>query len=275
MTRRSKPSLGQHFLHDRVIAERIVDAVKAEGRTVLEVGPGRGALTCLLAERAEKVVAVELDRRLAGELRVDPRLSAVTITNADILDRPMAQWVEPLPEEGILVAGNLPYQITSPVIFACLESRDAIERCVLMMQREVAERLVAGPGSRRYGIISVLAAIHTDRRILFKLGRGAFQPPPSVESAVVSLEMLKDPAGGVDTPGGPGFEWVTSIVKAAFGQRRKMLKNSLGAGLSHLTPEELMEYSTRAGIDLQRRAETISPEEFVELARMLPVPGAV
>lgn len=275
MARRSKPSLGQHFLHDRVIAERIVDAVNAGGWTVLEVGPGRGALTWLLAQRAEKVVAVELDRKLAEELRVDTRYSSVTIINADILDRPMAQWVEPLPEEGILVAGNLPYQITSPVIFACLDSRDAIERCVLMMQREVADRLVAGPGSRRYGIISVLAGIHADRKILFKLGKGAFQPPPSVESAVVSLEMRKEPVGGVNTADGPDFKWVTSVVKAAFGQRRKMMKNSLEAGLSHLTQAELMDYSTKAGIDLQRRAETMSPEEFVELARMLPAPGAV
>jgi 16S rRNA (adenine1518-N6/adenine1519-N6)-dimethyltransferase len=275
MARRSKPTLGQHFLHDRLIAERIVDAVEAGGWTVLEVGPGRGALTLPLTERAEKVVAVELDRQLAGEMRVDPRFSSVTIINADILDRPMAQWVDPLPEEGILVAGNLPYQITSPVIFACLESRAAIQRCVLMIQREVAERLVAGPGSRRYGIISVLVAIHADRKILFKLGKGAFQPPPSVESAVISLEMRKEPVGGVDTADGPDFEWVTSVVKAAFGQRRKMMKNSLEAGLSHLTQGELMDYSTRAGIDLQRRAETMSPEEFVELARMLPAPDAV
>jgi len=275
MTRGSRPSLGQHFLHDMAIAERIVDAVWAEGRTVLEVGPGRGALTRHLAERAEKVVAVELDRKLAEELRFDPRFSAVTIINADILDRPMAQWVDPLPEDGILVVGNLPYQITSPVIFACLESRDAIERCVLMMQREVAERLVEGPGSRKYGIISVLTAILADRQILFKLGKGAFQPPPSVESAVVSLKILKDPVGGVDTTDGPDFEWVATVVKAAFGQRRKMMKNSLEAGLSHLTPEELMDYSASAGIDLQRRAETMSPEEFAELARLLPAPGAV
>lgn len=275
MPRRSRPALGQHFLHDRAVAGRIVEALEPEGRTVLEIGPGRGALTHLLAERAEEVVAVELDRRLAEALMNDPMLSGITVRIGDILERPLPGWVDPLPSARILVVGNLPYQVTSSVLFACLEARDEIERAVMMMQREVAERLVAGPGSRTYGILSVLAAIHAVPEKLFTVGRGAFKPPPGVESAVVRLNMRSEPFCGVDTPGGPESGWVAAVVKAAFAQRRKMLGNSLRARLSHLDGDQIQDGAGRAGIDLRRRAETLSPEEFVELARVLHPPGAV
>lgn len=275
MPRRSQPSLGQHFLHDQAIANRIVDALEPEGWTVLEIGPGKGALTYPLAERSERVVAVELDSRLAALLDEDTRLTGVTVCNADILERPLPDWMDPLPGKGFLLVGNLPYQITSPVLFSCLDARSVIERAVLMMQREVAERLVAGPGSRTYGILSVLAAIHAVPEILFTLGRGAFQPPPRVESAVVRINMRRAPFCGVDTQDGPGSDWVAVVVKAAFSQRRKMLRNSLTAGLDHLSVDQVQEVVGGVGIDLRRRAETLSPEEFVELARVLPRPGAV
>jgi len=270
--RGTAPPLGQHFLHDRAVIKRIIDALEPEGWTVLEIGPGRGALTYLLAELAERLVAVELDGGLAAGLQTDPQLSEATVHHGDILERPLSEWVAPLPERGFLVVGNLPYQITSPVLFACLEARAILERAVLMMQREVAERLVANPGSKTYGVITVLTALYASPKLLFTLGRGAFKPPPRVESAVVRIGMRRTPLGGVDTPGGPSSTWVAAVVKAAFTQRRKMLRNSLVAGLSHLSTGELRERADEVGIDLRRRAETLSPEEFITLARVLPGP---
>ncbi|MFC1545211.1 ribosomal RNA small subunit methyltransferase A, partial [Gemmatimonadota bacterium] len=157
----------------------------------------------------------------------------------------------------------------------CLDDREHIDRAVLMMQREVAVRLSAREGSRTYGAISVLAALFAHAEIVLTVGRGAFKPPPRVESAVVRLTMLERPLGGVGEPGGLSEERVKMVVKAAFSQRRKMLRNSLKGGLTRLDPEEIAEGAATAGIDLDRRAETLSPEEFVELTRALPDPGSV
>jgi len=275
MGRRRPPALGQHFLHDPAIAERIVDAISPEGRSVLEVGPGKGILTRLLADRAERLTAVEIDRRLTEDLRDDPSLADVSVIQGDILTRSLHQWLEPLPDDQFLLIGNLPYQITSPLLFACLDDREFIDRAILMMQREVAARLSAGEGSRTYGVISVLAALFARTEIVMTVGKGAFRPPPRVESAVVRLTMLERPLGGIGEPGGPSHERVKKVIKAAFSQRRKMLRNSLQAGLARLEPEEIAEGAAAAGIDLNRRAETLSPEEFIALARALPDPGGV
>ncbi|MFC1559029.1 16S rRNA (adenine(1518)-N(6)/adenine(1519)-N(6))-dimethyltransferase RsmA [Gemmatimonadota bacterium] len=275
MGRRRPPALGQHFLHDPAIAGRIVDALSPEGRSVLEIGPGKGILTRLLAGRSERLTAVEIDRRLAEDLRQDPRLADVAIVEGDILSRPLQQWQDPPPGGPFLLIGNLPYQITSPLLFACLDSREFIDRAVLMMQREVAARLSAREGSRTYGSISVLAALIARAEIVLTVGKGAFKPPPRVESAVVRLTMLEQPLGGIGEPGGLSHEWVKKVVKAAFSQRRKMLRNSLKGGLTLLDPEEIAEGAAAAGIDLDRRAETLSPEEFIELARALPEQNGV
>lgn len=275
MGRRRPPALGQHFLHDPAVAERIVDAISPEGRSVLEVGPGKGILTRLLADRAERLTAVEIDRRLTEDLRDDPCLADVSVIQGDILTRPLHQWLEPLPDDQFLLIGNLPYQITSPLLFACLDDREFIDRAILMMQREVAARLSAREGSRTYGVISVLAALFARTEIVMTVGKGAFRPPPRVESAVVRLTMLERPLGGIGEPGGPSHERVKKVIKAAFSQRRKMLRNSLQAGLALLEPEEIAEGAAAAGIDLNRRAETLSPEEFIALARALPDPGGV
>lgn len=275
MGRRRPPALGQHFLHDPAIAERIVDAISPEGRSVLEVGPGKGILTRLLADRAERLTAVEIDRRLTEDLRDDPCLADISIVQGDILTRPLHQWLDPLPDDQFLLIGNLPYQITSPLLFACLDDREFIDRAILMMQREVAARLSAREGSRTYGVISVLAALFARTEIVMTVGKGAFRPPPRVESAVVRLTMLERPLGGIGEPGGPSHERVKKVIKAAFSQRRKMLRNSLQAGLARLEPEEIAKGAAAAGIDLDRRAETLSPEEFIALARALPDPGSV
>ncbi|MFO7768224.1 MAG: 16S rRNA (adenine(1518)-N(6)/adenine(1519)-N(6))-dimethyltransferase RsmA [bacterium] len=262
------PPLGQHFLHDPAVIERIVDALQPDGRTVVEIGPGRGALTHLLAERAEHLVAVELDRDLAKALQQDPGLRGVRIEQGDVLARPLSEWApERAEDESFLLAGNLPYQITSPILFACFDAGPDLERAVLMMQREVAERLVAGPGSRTYGILSVFGSVYTRPELLFRVGSGAFQPPPGVESAVVRLEVRPAPLFDIRR-GSEEEDWFRRVVKAAFGQRRKMLRNSLEGGLP-VERAEVQEAGEEAGIDLRRRAETLGPGEFALLARAL------
>jgi 16S rRNA (adenine1518-N6/adenine1519-N6)-dimethyltransferase len=275
MGRRRHPSLGQHFLHDPAVADRIVDAISPEGRSVLEIGPGRGILTRLLAARAGHLTAVEIDRKLAESLGEDEDLSGVSIVRGDILTRPLHQWFDPSPPDRFLLIGNLPYQITSPLLFACLDDREHIEQAVMMMQREVAARLSSGEGSRTYGAISVLTALFARTELLMTIGKGAFSPPPRVESAVIRLTMRDRPLDEVGEPGGPSYKWVREVVRAAFSQRRKMLRNSLQAGLPRLEPDIIAAGAETAGIKLDRRAETLSPEEFIALARALSPPDGV
>jgi 16S rRNA (adenine1518-N6/adenine1519-N6)-dimethyltransferase len=275
MGRRRHPSLGQHFLHDPVIARKIVEAISPEGRSVLEIGPGRGILTRLLAARAGHLTAVEIDRELAASLEEDEELSGVSIIRGDILTRPLHRWIDPPIPDRFLLIGNLPYQITSPLLFACLDDREHIEQAVMMMQREVAARLSSGAGSRTYGAITVLTALFARAELLMTIGKGAFSPPPRVESAVIRLTMRDRPLDAVDGAGGPSYEWVREVVRAAFSQRRKMLRNSLRAGLPGLEPEVIAAGAESAGIGLDRRAETLSPEEFIALARALSTPDGV
>jgi 16S rRNA (adenine1518-N6/adenine1519-N6)-dimethyltransferase len=272
---RKRPKLGQHFLHDPAVAHRIVDALEPDGKTVLEVGPGKGVLTYELAERAGRLVAVELDRRLAEELIGALAGPHTSIECGDILDRPLQAWITREAVEEFLLAGNLPYAITSPVLFACFEARPYLKRAVLMMQREVAQRLVVGPGSRTYGILSVIGSAYADIDLLFTVGRGAFKPPPAVTSAVVRVNIYAEPLHGIGAVDGPTEEWFRQVVRASFGQRRKMLRNSLKGGLSHLSMEKLDRGADEAGVDLTRRAESLSLEEFVRLARALPEPKPV
>ncbi len=266
MSARRPPPHGQHFLHDPAVARRIVDALSAEGETVLEIGPGRGALTVPLAALSRRLVAVEIDAALAAALRADPRLGGIEIVTGDILARPLPDWVGGT-EDRFLLAGNLPYGITSGVLFALFRAAERIDRAVLMMQREVAERVTAGPGGRTYGIVSVAAALVTERDLLFTVGPGAFAPPPRVESAVVRLTLRPRPL--TSGTGAPSFETVMRVVKAAFGQRRKKLRNSLAAGLPQLSGSALAARAAGAGIDLNRRAETLTPEEFIALTAAL------
>ncbi len=263
-----RPPLGQHFLHDGAVADRIVQALDPDGREVLEIGPGRGVLTSRIASRARRLIAVEIDRRLASSLTHRWSADQVVVHRADVLARPLADWLGPVPAEGWLLVGNLPYAITSPILFAVLDSEAPPERAVLMMQKEVAERLSAGPGSRIYGILSVLLAVQADVELLFRVGRGAFQPPPRVDSAVLRLTLLPRSRFGVGSETGPSRRALHTVVRTAFAQRRKMLHNSLGS-LTGLDREGLTAAGTESGIDLTRRPESLSLEEFVALARVL------
>jgi 16S rRNA (adenine1518-N6/adenine1519-N6)-dimethyltransferase len=254
---RPKKSWGQCFLHDPAVLRRIVDHAGVEpGDTVVEIGAGLGTLTVLLAERAARVHAVEKDRDLVTVLRGElSDVDNVEVVERNALGLDFAAFAGP-----VQVVGNLPYNIASPLLFHILASRRAIRAATLMLQREVAERLVAPPGRRAYGVPSVLCQQAADVRLCFGVSRGAFVPAPRVDSAVVRLRMLEEPRAPCDD------DLFRVVVKAAFGARRKTLRNALGARLSGDAVHDALQ---AAGIDGGRRGETLTVEEFGRLTRAL------
>jgi len=255
-------ALGQHFLRNAGIARAIVDLVAPTPRDhVVEIGPGEGALTAELARRAGRVTALEVDRELAARLR------ARALERLEVLDADARTWdygALMRPEGGrVLVVGNLPYSVGKPILEALVTARTAIDDMALMLQREVAERLAAPPGSKVYGSLSVLTQLYCDVRLALRVPPSAFRPPPEVDSAVVHLRVRPAPR----VPLGDERRFHV-VVRAAFGQRRKMLANALAAGLG-LPLDTARERSASAGIDPRRRAETLSVEEFAALAESL------
>lgn len=259
---RAKRSLGQNFLVDRNLQRKIVEAVGPQpGDTIIEVGPGRGALTGALAERAGRLVAVELDDALAAALadafRDDP---AVTIVHDDILEWDPGAVLESAP---VKVVGNIPYNITSPLLFRLLEWRPAPERIVVMVQREVADRILAEPGEKAYGALTVGIRTAADVERCFHVGRGAFRPVPNVDSTVLEIRPRAGAAPGTGTA-------LRALTRATFGMRRKQLQKILriapGYGLEPAAAEAVL-----AEVDVKptARPETLSPETFVALAAAL------
>jgi 16S rRNA (adenine1518-N6/adenine1519-N6)-dimethyltransferase len=257
-----RKALGQHFLRDAGVARAIVDLVAPTPRDrVVEIGPGEGALTSELARRAGQVTALEIDRDLAAKLR------ARGIERLAVLDADARTWdygALARPEGGrVLVVGNLPYSVGKPILEALVTARTVIDEMALMLQREVAERLAAPPGSKVYGSLSVLTQLYCDVRLALRVPPGAFRPPPKVDSAVVHLRVL--PAPRIPLADERRFH---VVVRAAFSQRRKMLGNALAAGLA-LPLEAARETAAGAGIDPRRRAETLTIHEFGALASRL------
>lgn len=265
---RPRKRFGQHFLIDAGARAAIADLVRPDpGDLVVEIGPGRGALTVPLLERLERLVAVEIDRRLAARLRArypDPPLRLI---EGDVLRLDLAA----LPcEEGrrnLFVVGNLPYDITAPVLFRLREHAGTVRRAVLTLQKEVAERLVASPGSRRYGRLTVMLSQCARVDLARQIPPTAFRPVPRVDSAVVDIHFLPGRVAVVDLR---RFE---QLVKTAFAQRRKMLRNALrslpaaGPREGPIEPEALGALADQAGIDLTRRAEDLAVEEYARLTR--------
>jgi 16S rRNA (adenine1518-N6/adenine1519-N6)-dimethyltransferase len=254
---RARKRLGQHFLTDRGVLGRIADALALTGQeTVVEIGPGRGALTEQLVTRASRVVAVELDGTLAGILRaqyaLDPRVS---IIERDILD------VRPADVAGTddyVLAGNVPYYITTPILFHVLRPPSP-RRAVFLVQREVAERVVSPPGSKVYGALSVNVQAVADAQILFVVPPRAFSPPPTVESAVLLVTPRAEPLVTEE-----GFsEWVVAL----FGMRRKQMGRILRS-VWRLPPDQVERLLREAGIPADRRPETLSPEVLARLYRV-------
>lgn len=256
MNLQPKKSLGQHFLHDPNMADKIVGALRAGPEDpVVEIGPGTGMLTKRLAARYDNFSALEVDERAVALLQEEH--PGLDVRHADVLE---ANWTALAQEKGdpLHVIGNLPYNITSPILFSLLDARAHLREAVLMMQREVAERLTASHGNKQYGAPSVLVQLLAEPALLFRVSRHVFTPKPNVESAVVRLAFGEES----DRTEGVDVAWLRTVVRAAFNQRRKMLRNSLSA------------WSKEQGIELphdwgRRRAEALSPEQFVELARYL------
>lgn len=245
--------LGQHYLIRGSVLDRIAEAAcEPDEPLVVEIGPGRGALTARLLSRARRVVAIEIDpwlvedlhRRFAG----DPRLE---IVHADVLETDLAQWGT------AALAGNLPYYITSPILERVARARRSLRRAVLLVQKEVAERVAAAPGSRDYGYLTVQLALFFEARLLARVPPAAFHPPPKVDSAVVRLEpRARDGELGIRDPAA-----FLAFVARAFHQKRKTLRNNLAG----LCPREAIDAQPEAGL----RAEQLTLETFASLYRRL------
>ncbi len=254
-----KPKLGQHFLVSATAQAAIVDALgDVSARTVVEIGPGRGAITKLLALRAERLVVVEVDRDLAARLREEfAGRESVEVLEQDVLATDFAALVEQSGEK-LVVVGNLPYYITSEILLRLFAHAADVERVVIMVQREVADRLAARPGTRDYGVLTVTAQMYARVEKLMTLPPGAFAPAPQVESTVVRLTLApRFEELGADPEGFFRF------VRACFAQKRKMLgKNLRNAGYEAGKVAEAME---DCGIPPLARAEEVSVEKLAGL----------
>jgi len=257
---RPRKRFGQHFLADRAALTRIADALNAAtGETIIEIGPGRGALTDLLVARGLKTIAIEIDRDLGLLLRTryanNPNLR---IVEADVLTIDLAA------EAGgpFRLVGNIPYNITTPIVFHALRHpRPAA--AVFLVQREVAERMAATPGSRIYGALSVNVQSVVRVELIGRVKAGAFHPPPKVDSAIIRLTPLEQPVVGPDDE-----EALRTFVVAAFSQRRKQMLRALRQAVS-LDPVSAESALREAGIDPTRRPETLSPAEFAALLSVI------
>jgi 16S rRNA (adenine1518-N6/adenine1519-N6)-dimethyltransferase len=253
----ARKRFGQHFLHDPATRQRIVDAVGATATDALvEIGPGRGALTRLLRDRVNALDLIEIDRDLAAELErefaADP---GFTLHRADALRFDFAALSRARGQR-LRVVGNLPYNVSTPLLFQLLETHAAIADMHVMLQREVIERIVATPGSEHYGRLGVMLAPWVEATHLFDVGPGAFQPPPRVWSAVARLRVRSEPAFAVDAR-------YAKLVSAAFSARRKTLRNACRGLLAAAAIEA-------AGIDPGARPETLSAAQFGALAQLMP-----
>ncbi len=258
----SRPKLGQNFLSDASAAERIVAALgDVREKTVVEIGPGRGILTQFLAGRAHGVLAVEVDRELAAQLRSRFAPEQVSVIEQDVLGFDFA--AASIAAGGRLpVVGNLPYYLTSPILLKLAASCAALESAVLMVQREVADRLAATPGSRDYGLLSVTVQMHGAVEKLFTLPPEAFSPPPEVHSTVFRWRFAPRFAElGVE---GEGF---LRFVRQAFAQKRKTLANNLRA--AGYASEAIASALAQTGIGAQARTETVPVEALAALWRSL------
>ena len=257
-----RPRFAQHFLVAREVTEAIAELVRpATGEVVVEIGPGRGALTEALLAVVARLVAVEIDRDLVALLRTRPSAGTLDLIEGDILQIDLREVLRAAGGCRLLMVGNLPYNITAPLIFHLLAHADCISRAIVMVQREVAQRLVARPGSKDYSLLSVLVALRAEAELRLQVERDCFRPVPAVDSSVVELRFAPKIRYAVQDVN--GFD---RLVRRAFGQRRKMLRNSL-LGLNPAGGRPwLKEVGQQAGIDLTRRPEELSIEEFIRLS---------
>jgi 16S rRNA (adenine1518-N6/adenine1519-N6)-dimethyltransferase len=257
---RPRKRLGQHFLADRTALERIADALAPTADdTVVEIGPGRGALTDLLSARAKRVVAIELDRDLVPYLRTRYALAGnVEVIERDVLELRLAD----VAGTDFLLAGNVPYYITTPILFHAMEPPRP-RRAVYLVQREVAERVVAEPGSRTYGALSVNVQGFAHAELVGHVPPGAFRPPPKVDSAILRVTPRADPV----VPEALERRFRT-FVQSAFSLRRKQMGRVLRT-VAGVAADEADHLLRSVGIDPEARPETLAPDDFARLLRAL------
>jgi 16S rRNA (adenine1518-N6/adenine1519-N6)-dimethyltransferase len=253
---RPKRSLGQNFLRDENIARKIVAAIAPQpDQVMVEIGPGEGALTKYLAPFVDRLVAIDIDRRVITKLQETISEPSVTLLCQDVLETDFAS----LASGGRLrIIGNIPYNITSPILFHVLDNRHYVADAILMMQREVARRLIAHPHTKEYGILSVFCQLFADVALLFDVSPNAFFPRPSVTSSVVRLTILSAPRYPLRDE-----EFFRAMVRSVFGKRRKTLRNSLSYFLNERG------YTLPLSSALQARPEDLTLEQIVELGNAL------
>ncbi|MBJ6764792.1 16S rRNA (adenine(1518)-N(6)/adenine(1519)-N(6))-dimethyltransferase RsmA [Myxococcaceae bacterium JPH2] len=258
---RPKHSWGQNFLGDEEALQDIADALALrEGEPVVELGPGLGHLTRFLAATGARVTAVERDRDMISVLEKEA-IPGVKVVAGNAADVDFAQ-VAGVPE--VAVAGNLPYHLSSSILFQVLAQRTHVTRAVFTLQKEVVERLAAKPGNRDYGLLTVLLGLHFEAEQVLTLEAWRFHPPPKVDSAVLRLTRLAAPRAPITDDAR-----FIRLVKSAFAHRRKTLLNSLKSDSELASPEQIVAALATAGVDGTRRAETLSPEEFAAIERAL------
>jgi len=258
--------MGQNFLIDRNIKDKIIKASELKpDDTVLEIGPGFGALTFDIARRAKRVIAVEKDRlivNIMSGMMKEAGITNVTFINADILKTPLGDI---LPKKRVKVIGNLPYYATSPIITFLLDAKRYFSSLLVTVQREVAQRLLAGPHSKEYGAISCFVQYHTLPRYVYTIKRGSFFPVPDVDSSLVKLTVTDQPS--VPVVNETSF---FRIIRTSFQQRRKVIVNALIAAVDRpVTKETLADMLDKCGIDKRARPEDLSLRDFAKITNAL------
>jgi len=261
-----KRTLGQHFLIDKGVAQKIVRlADLGPEDCVAEIGPGMGVLTFLMLPLVKQVVAVELDQAIADYLREKGEgMASLSVICGDALHYDFQGLAQEAGRK-LKVVANLPYNISTPVIFRLLENREAVATITLMLQHEVAQRITAPPGGKDYGSLSIFTQLYTSPKIMMRVPPQAFYPRPKVESALIKFEILERPRVTINDHG-----FFQEVVRASFAQRRKTILNCLkNSPLVLGTKEEILEVLKAVGIDPRRRAETLDLTEFQHLAEAL------
>ena len=258
-------SLGQNFLINPTVCPRMAELSGAgQGVGVIEIGPGIGVLTNELCGLAEKVVAIELDKRLLPVLEETlGEYDNIKVINADVMELDLNSLIaEEFKGMEVVVCANLPYYITSPILMKLLEDRLPVRAITVMVQKEAAQRICAEVGSRACGAVTVAVNYYAEPQLLFHVSAGSFMPAPKVDSAVIRLDVLSKPPVECDD------KRFFAVVKAAFSQRRKVISNSLSAGLS-MSKEQTLDLLERAGVPANARAEQLSLRQFADIANQL------
>ncbi|MGI6486359.1 MAG: 16S rRNA (adenine(1518)-N(6)/adenine(1519)-N(6))-dimethyltransferase RsmA [Tepidanaerobacteraceae bacterium] len=265
---RPKKRLGQHFLIDETPIFKMIDAAELnKNDTVLEIGPGLGVMTRHLCEKAGRVFAVEKDEKMIPILvELTRDFKNVCIINGDVLKLNLDNIKHKTTDKYLKVVANLPYYITSPIIMNIIQNRNLFNVAVLMVQKEVGDRIVALPGGKEYGILSIAVQLYCDVNIICPVGKMSFMPPPKVDSSVIKLEIRKEPKVLLEDE-----SLFFAVVKAAFGERRKIIKNTLKNRLKvkGIQSDDIERALENARIHPGRRAETLSLTEFARITMQL------